>query len=106
MSIDYLSPVKDLSCDGICTWIPPYNPNGVNKLQYNITILLNDTVIIHTDTNNTSWLYCPLHIDDIGVYYELIVTPINALDIIGEPNTATGVIEEGINNNTHANCYH
>ena len=94
--------MNNLSCteqDGTCSWKSPYNPSNVDILQYNITVLQNDTVLQETDTTNTYWLYCPDHIDEVGIYYQVTVVPINTLNIIGQPDTATGLIEEGINDN-------
>lgn len=94
-----LTMVNNLSCNdnGLCSWSHPQCRHGNTALQYNLTVVQNNTVVLETTTSNTYWTYCPLYLEQYREF-ELIVTPFSStLGIIGESvSTISGSKEKGI----------
>ena len=92
--MDQLSSVTGLSCDGgICSWASPYSPIGTYILQYYVTVIQNGSIVQEGSTGNTSWRFCPHNIGGFGTAFELIVVPINSLNIVGKSAVTTGILD-------------
>ena len=83
--------VNSLSCNdkGLCSWSRPQcHSNTV--VQYNLTVVQNNTVVLETTTTNTYWTYCPLYLEQFGEF-ELTVAPFCSTlgIIIGESVSTT-----------------